>query len=63
MIKYAYSSFANTYFSFYHGRTTKTLSLMQQVLASSTLERLAAFIVSQIISPMGKFHLKPRTLC
>jgi hypothetical protein len=38
MIKYAYSSFANTYFSFYRGKTTKTLSLTQQVLASSTLE-------------------------
>jgi hypothetical protein len=39
MIKYAYSYFANAYFSFYRGRTTKMLSLMQQVLASSTLER------------------------
>jgi hypothetical protein len=39
MIKYAYSSFANTHFSFYHGRIMKTLSLMQQILASSTLER------------------------
>jgi hypothetical protein len=27
MIKYAYSSFANTYFSFYCGRTMKTISL------------------------------------
>jgi hypothetical protein len=39
MIKHAYLSFANTYFSFYHGRTTKMLSLMCKVLASSTLER------------------------
>jgi hypothetical protein len=39
MIKYAYSYFANTYFSFYRGRTTKMLSLMRKVLASSTLER------------------------
>jgi hypothetical protein len=39
MIKYAYSPFANTYFSFYHGKTMKTLSLTQRVLASSTLER------------------------
>jgi hypothetical protein len=30
MIKYAYSSFANTYFLFYQGRTMKTLSLTQQ---------------------------------
>jgi hypothetical protein len=39
MIKYAYSSFADIYFSFYHGRTTKMLSLIRMVLASSTLER------------------------
>jgi hypothetical protein len=39
MIKYAYLSFANTYFSFYHGRTMKILSLTEQVLASSILER------------------------
>jgi hypothetical protein len=39
MVKYAYSSFANTYFSFYRGRTMNTLSLTQEVLASSTLER------------------------
>jgi hypothetical protein len=39
MIKYVYSSFANTYFSFYRSRTTKMLSLMQQVLALSTIER------------------------
>jgi hypothetical protein len=39
MIKYAYSSFANTYFSFYHGSTMKMLSLTQQFLASTTLDR------------------------
>jgi hypothetical protein len=39
MIKYAYSSFASTYFLFYRGKTMKTLSLTQWVLASSTLER------------------------
>jgi hypothetical protein len=31
--------FANTYISFYHGGTIKTLSLTHQVLASNTLER------------------------
>jgi hypothetical protein len=47
MIKYAYSSSANTYFLFYCGGTmkmlslthTKMLSLTHTVLASSTLER------------------------
>jgi hypothetical protein len=39
MIKYAYSSFANTYFPFYHGKTTKMFSLTCKVLALSTLER------------------------
>jgi hypothetical protein len=39
MIKYAYSSFVDTYLSFYCGRTKKVLSLMRKVLASSTLER------------------------
>jgi hypothetical protein len=29
MIKYVYLFVANTYFSFYRGRTTKTLSLTQ----------------------------------
>jgi hypothetical protein len=38
-IKFAYSSFADTYFSFYHGRTTKMLSLMCKVLAWSTLDK------------------------
>jgi hypothetical protein len=28
MIKYAYSSFVDTYFPFYRGKTTKMLSLM-----------------------------------
>jgi hypothetical protein len=39
MIKYAYSSFVDTYFSFYRGRTIKILLLMCKVLASSILER------------------------
>jgi hypothetical protein len=39
MIKYAYSSFTDTYFSFYRDRTTKMLSLMGKVIPSSTLER------------------------
>jgi hypothetical protein len=39
MIKYAYSSFVDTYFSFYRGRTMKMISLMCKVLASSTLDR------------------------
>jgi hypothetical protein len=38
MIKYVYSSFANTYFSFYHDRIMKMLLLMCKVLALSTLE-------------------------
>jgi hypothetical protein len=39
MIKYVYSSFDNTYFSLYRGWTMKMLSVMQQVLALSILER------------------------
>jgi hypothetical protein len=39
MIKYAYSSFANTYFLFYRGKTMKMISLTHKVLASSTLEK------------------------
>jgi hypothetical protein len=39
MIKYAYSSFANIYFSFYRDRTTKMLPLIFNVLAWSTLKR------------------------
>jgi hypothetical protein len=39
MIKYVYSSFADTYLSLFHGRIIKMLSLMRKVLASSTLER------------------------
>jgi hypothetical protein len=39
MIKYEYSPFTDTYFSFYHSRTIKMLLLMHMVLASSTLER------------------------
>jgi hypothetical protein len=54
MIKYAYSSFANIYFSFYHGRAMKMLFIN---VAGSCLEyireRLAAFIVSQAISSKG----------
>jgi hypothetical protein len=38
MIKYAYSYFAHTYFSFYHARIMKMLSVMCKVLALSTLE-------------------------
>jgi hypothetical protein len=39
MIKYAYSSFTDTYFLFYRGRTIKMLLLMRKILASITLER------------------------
>jgi hypothetical protein len=37
--RFAHSPFANTYFSFYHGRATKILLLMSKVIASSILER------------------------
>jgi hypothetical protein len=36
---YAYLSFVEIYFSFYHEWTTKMLSLMRKVLSLSTLER------------------------
>jgi hypothetical protein len=62
MIKYEYSYFANTYFSFYHGNTMKMLSLMYKVLASSIRERLAGFIISEVISQKGEFHLS-HALC
>jgi hypothetical protein len=39
MIKYVYSSFADTYFLFYCDTTTKLLSLMCKVLALSTLKK------------------------
>jgi hypothetical protein len=38
MIEYVYSSFTDTCFSSYLGRTTKIFSLMQKVLLSSTLQ-------------------------
>jgi hypothetical protein len=39
MIKYVYSSFDNTYLSFYRDRTMKMISLTRKAIASSTLER------------------------
>jgi hypothetical protein len=39
VIKYVYSSFADTYFSFYRSRTMNMLSLTCKVLALSTVER------------------------
>ncbi len=57
MIKYAYSYFAITYFSFYLWQDYENAFIN---VASSSLEhireRLAAFIVPQIISPKGEFH-------
>jgi hypothetical protein len=50
MIKYAYSFFYDTYFSFYHGRTMKMLSLM------CIRERIVGFIVTEVISRKGEFH-------
>jgi hypothetical protein len=59
MIKYAYSSFANTYFLFYRGKTTKTFFINVADSSSEHIrERLASFIVSQIISSKGEFYFK-----
>jgi hypothetical protein len=55
MIKYAYSSFADTYFSFYHGKTIKMLSLMSSSL-EHIRERLPRFIIAEVISQKGEFH-------
>jgi hypothetical protein len=64
MIKYAYSSFTSRYFSFYRGKTTKTLWLTQQVLASSTLERgYRHSSYRKSLVQKGEFHFTPHALC
>jgi hypothetical protein len=57
MIKYAYSSFVDIYFSFYRSKTTKMLILKAQGSSLEHIrERLAEFIVTKVISRKGEFH-------
>ncbi len=57
MIKYAYSSFANTYFSFYLWQDYENAF---RNAAGSSLEyireRLCMFIVSKVINSNGEFY-------
>jgi hypothetical protein len=56
MIKYGYSSFANTYFSFLSWQDYENAFINAKGSSLEHIrERLAAFIVSEVLSPKGEF--------
>jgi hypothetical protein len=46
------------HFLLYHGRTMMLNSLIRMVITSSTSERIAEFLVTQVINPKGEFHFE-----
>jgi hypothetical protein len=57
IIKYGYSSFANTYFSFLSWQDYENAFINVQGSSLEHIrERLATIIISEVLSPRGEFH-------